>query len=243
MNMRFDSGHHSIRHLMHALFTIALAVFLVACGGTSNRDKQAEEATTSTQAVLTVSGPALFNTIAYGNTISDVDETTYSKMFAVYVTDANGHAVPNQVLTLSVLPETYFKGAMTYNVGAALWQPIYSVPAGCPNEDINKNGILDPAADANGNGKIDPGNAVIVAPGVVTTESDGRITFTLQYGKRFATWVRVRLTARGTVAGTESSQSVLLTLPISISDIGDSTVPPAGATSPFGSASPCSNPN
>jgi hypothetical protein len=71
----------------------------------------------------------------------------------------------------------------------------------------------------------------------------GRTTFNLQYGKPFATWVRIKLMARGTVAGTESSQSVVMTLPIAVADIGDETVAPAGKYSPFGQVSSCTNPN
>lgn len=243
MNMRFDSSHHSIQRFMWTFFSIALAVILVACGGTSNRDKQAAEAATSANTTTTVSGPALFITLAYSNTISDVDDTTYSKTFSVYVTDANGIGVPNKTLTLSAVPETYFKGAMTYNGGAAQWRPTYSVPTGCANEDTNGNGSVDAGEDTNGNGSLQPGNLALLTPGTVTTDSTGRITFDMQYGKRYATWVSVRVTARGAVAGTESSQSVLMTLPIALADIGDSTLAPPGINSPFGQANACSNPS
>ena len=203
---------------------------------------QATAGAASGTAALTVSGKALFITIAYGNTISDVDETTYSRLFSVYVTDANGNAVPNQSLTLSALPEVYFKGTMFYNNGTALWDsPL--VTTTCTNEDTNRNGILDTGEDTNGNGILEPGNVTVVTPGIVTTDSVGRTTFNLQYGKPFATWVRIKLMARGTVAGTESSQSVVMTLPIAVADIGDETVAPAGKYSPFGQVSSCTNPN
>ncbi len=243
MNMRFASGHHTSRRLIQVPLAIALAVMLTACGGSSNRDKQAAEAAASSSSSVTGSGPALFITLSFSNTVSDVDATTYSKTFAVYVTDANGIGVPNQTLTLSAIPETYFKGAMTYNGGAAQWRPTYSVPAGCANEDTNKNGSLDAGEDTNGNGTLQPGNVSLVAPATVTTDNVGRTTFEMQYGKRFATWVSVRVTARGAVAGTESSQSVLLTLPISIADIGDATLAPPGVISLYGQSGLCSNPN
>lgn len=209
---------------------------------------QATAGAASGSAALTVSGQALFITIAYGNTVADIDSTTYDKLFSVYVTDANGNAVQNQSLTLSALPETYFKGAMTYNSAVSLWQPVYSVPAGCTNEDTNKNGILDTGEDTNSNGTLEPGNIAVVTsgnvtPGSVTTDSSGRATFNLHYGKRFANWVNVRIWARGTVAGTESSQSTLMNLPVAVGDVGDSTVPPAGVNSPFGQANACNNPN
>ncbi|MBK9443543.1 MAG: Ig-like domain-containing protein [Comamonadaceae bacterium] len=59
---------------------------------------------------LTVSGQSLFITIGFGNEITNVDPTTYSREFSVYVTDANGVAVGNQSVTLSVIPVDYGKG-------------------------------------------------------------------------------------------------------------------------------------
>ena len=62
---------------------------------------------------LTVNGQALFITIGFGNTMANLDETTYSKQFSVYVTDANGVAVGGQNITLAVIPSSYSKGVMT----------------------------------------------------------------------------------------------------------------------------------
>jgi hypothetical protein len=166
---------------------------------------------------LTVNGKALFITIGFGNTISNLDETTYTKLFSVYVTDANGVSVGNQVVNLSVIPTVYYKGSLTSAcpVGVAactvLWR--YSgVPTVCANEDINLDGILNASEDTNGNGLLTPGNVVVAAPGSVTTDATGRATFSLQYGEQFAPWATVEISARATVAGTESRQSILFDL-------------------------------
>lgn len=189
---------------------------------------------------LTVNGRALFITIAFGNTVGDVDSTTYTKPFTVYVTDANGVAVANQGLTLSILPADYDKGFMFYDAATSLWTNAYStLPSHCPNEDVNGNGILDGIEDTNGNGLLTPGNIAVVVPGTVATDAQGRAAFSMQYGKPYATWVRVRIMARANVAGTESSQSVLMRLPAAVSDLGDETVPPAGVVSPFGQSGYC----
>ncbi|MFZ3139419.1 Ig-like domain-containing protein [Polaromonas sp.] len=76
---------------------------------------QAEVASTTIKSTtsLTVNGKALFITMAFGNTIGSVDETTYSKDFSVYVTDANGVAVGNQLISLSVIPTEYRKGTLS----------------------------------------------------------------------------------------------------------------------------------
>ena len=195
-------------------------------------------------AKLTVNGQALFITIAFGNKIEDVDTTTYTKPLTVYVTDANGVAVANQSLALSILPEDYDKGVMLYNPAASLWDNNYTtfpLPGHCPNEDTDRDGILDGGEDSNGNGQLTPGNIAVVVPGAVTTDAQGRAAFAMQYGKQYATWVRVNIMARATVAGTESKQSVLMLLPVAVSDIGDEAVPPAGVVSPFGQSANCTD--
>jgi hypothetical protein len=191
---------------------------------------------------LTVNGKALFITIGFGNTISNLDETTYTKLFSVYVTDANGVSVGNQVVNLSVIPTVYYKGTLFYCVSCATkaWAVFSSTM--CPNEDLNLDGILNAGEDTNGNGLLTPGNIVVAAPGSVTTDASGRATFSLQYGEQFAPWATVAITARATVAGTESRQSILFDLVGLASDFTAET-PPAGAVSPFGSASLCTDKN
>lgn len=201
---------------------------------------QAAAGAVTNTVALTVSGQSLFITLAYSSTIGDVDDTTYTKTYSVYVTDANGNAVKNQSITLSALPETYFKGAMTYN--GTQWVPP-AVTTECTNEDRNNNGILDPLYDYNHDNILWPGNVAVVTPGTVTTDGFGRTTFELQYGKPYARWVRLRLKARGTVGGTESSNAIVFLLPIAFADIGDADVAPAGVNSPFGLGSDCSNRN
>ena len=201
---------------------------------------QAQIASTSISSTtaLTVNGKALFITIGFGNTMSNLDETTYSKPFTVYVTDANGVAVGNQLLSLSVIPDEYYKGRMVFN---KTWGAVPS--ATCANEDLNFNGILDIGEDTNRNGRLTPGNIVLAVPGNVTTDASGRASFNLQYGEQFAQWAKVAITARASVSGTESRQSISLRLPILASDASDEGVTPAGRDSPFGTSASCTDPN
>ncbi len=203
---------------------------------------QAEVASTSIRstATLTVNGKALFITIAFGNSISNLDETTYSKPFSVYVTDANGVAVGNQALSISAIPEVYLKGALVFNKS---WIYDASSPTSCRNEDLNLNGILDPGEDTNVNRQLTPGNVAVTSPGSVTTDASGRATFSLQYGEQFAPWAIIRLVARASVAGTESSQSILYALGGLAGDFTDEKVTPAGVVSPFGTSGLCTDPN
>lgn len=202
---------------------------------------QAEVASTTIKSTtsLTVNGQALFITLGFGNTIGNVDETTYTKDFSVYVTDANGVAVGNQQISLSVIPTLYFKGTLTR--GITVWAYTAS-PTECVNEDNNLNGILDGGEDANLNGQLTPGNIVVAAPGSVVTNASGRATFAIQYGEQFAPWATVNITARATVAGTESRRTISYELGGLAADFLAET-PPAGAVSPFGTATLCTNSN
>ena len=192
-------------------------------------------------ATLTVNGNALFISVAFGNTITNINPTTYSKAFSVYVTDATGLAVPNQALTLSVVPTLYHKGVMSWN--GTVWVPVRSVAAGCANEDVNLDGVLNAGEDTNGNGTLTPGNVVIASPGSVTTDSAGLASFNLLYGEQYAFWVDVNIEARATVAGTESRRVQAYSLGALAEDVNQETVTPAGVRSPFGIANACANSN
>ena len=196
----------------------------------------------SGQTALTVSGQALFINIAFGNDMASLNSTTYSKPYSVYVTTATGGAVPNQTLSLSVIPIDYDKGSMAYDAPSSLWLAV-PTKAGCANEDVNKNGILDPGEDINGSLTLTPGNIAIISPVTVTTDTLGMASFSLNFGKQFARWTQVEIIARTTVAGTESSRSIQVRLPILNADIGDASVPPAGRNSPFGLAAVCTDKN
>jgi len=207
---------------------------------------QAEVAGTAIRGttMLTVNGKSLFISIGFGNTISNLNETTYSKEFSVYVTDANGVAVGNQAVALSVIPQIYRKGWLGWNT--KLWTISAGSGAGtavCANEDVNADGVLGTGEDTSGDGRLTPGNVAVSAPGSVTTDSAGRAAFSVQYGEQFVPWVKVWIVARASVAGTESRQAMLYDLEGLSSDFTNETTPPAGVTSPFGSSSSCTDPN
>lgn len=194
----------------------------------------------SGQTTLTVNGQALFITLAFGSTMSELNATNYSRPFSAYVTDANGVAVASQTLSLSAIPVDYDKGRMIYDSASSLWVHNPSV-SGCVNEDLNTNGISDVGEDTNGDSQLTPGNVTALSAGTVTTDASGLAFFDLRFGKPYAGWSRVKITARTTVAGTESSRSITLRLPALIGDLGDSTVPPAGEYSPFGQSAVCTD--
>lgn len=207
-------------------------------------------------ATLTVSQSALFIALGTGNVISNIDPQTYKKDWVVYVTDANGVAVPNITLTIKVLPLQYGKGTLTFVQGAG-WT-YASNYVSCANEDNGGgvtssayNGILDPGEDFNGNGALEPGNVISVttststataSTGILTTDSTGRGTVSLIYAESYAPWVQVKLRAEAVVTGTESSKEAIFWVSGAAEDFSSATVPPAGAVSPFGTNA-CAVPN
>ncbi|PTQ89620.1 Ig-like domain-containing protein [Agitococcus lubricus] len=94
---------------------------------------------------LTVGGKSVFLSIGTGNTIADLNSTTYALPHQITITDADGQPIRNQQVTLSVIPFKYYKGMYVIPVDgdttADTWVP--SISARCNNEDINLNGRLD----------------------------------------------------------------------------------------------------
>ncbi len=202
--------------------------------GVKIRASVASDPSIFADASLTVSRQSLFITIAVGNTIGNVNETTYSKPFGVYVTDATGNPVGNQAVLISVEPVAYLTGGLARNISTNVWEYDASSPtAVCRNTDTNFNGFVDPGELS----PIRPGNVILATPATVTTDSEGRASFVLNYGEQFAPWVIVEVVARATVAGTESSRRAVYSVVGSVEDFW-SEGGPAGTTSPYGTAAP-----
>jgi hypothetical protein len=207
---------------------------------------------------LTVSGSPVSVTLAAGNKIVALDDTTYSFPYQVMVTNAAGGPVANQEVVLTVIPTYYLKGFYYYNSVAKAWLPKaidrttlkamtfgYIVsgadtasempPIACPNEDVNQNGILDPLEDTNGDNKLWPGNPVTVSSKVVKTNASGYVNFDVIYGKSYANWLQVKLIASTRVSGSEATSESEFSLPALAADMGNESVsPPGGLRSAFG---------
>ena len=190
---------------------------------------------------LTVGGQALRINLGTGNEIDGDSLTLYKAPWTVIVTDANGNAAPSRNVQLSVVPVRYFKGQYAKPVGEDTWYPNYSVAGGCTAEDANNNGILDTGEDANGNGQLDPDPSATV-PANITTGTDGTADFSLTYLKSECSWIQVNLTATTNVQGTESGATKQFILPCTADDLNSSS-PPGGLPSPYGTASDCAIPN
>lgn len=212
---------------------------------------------------LTVGGEAVFISIATGNVIQEITTTTYAVPHQVTVTDATGAPIPNKEVKLSVWPVNYYKGFYVFNEGLKAWTA--QLTAECSNEDANQNGVLDPwennkignalspldypagetvDVEDNGDGRLWPGNPVTLSTSTVTTGADGIASFNVLYGQSFASWLRVRLTAKAQVSGTESQTDRTFRLSASADDLSDEkSSPPGGTISAYGSANVCSDSN
>jgi len=188
---------------------------------------------------LSVAQSALFISLGTGNQILVPNVTTYAIPFSVILTDANGNADPGKNVNISIEPISYYKGQWSWNSTDSVWKQTYTATE-CTNEDANLNGVLDTGEDFNNNFILDPGN-VTSTPGTVTTGTDGSVQFNVTYAQQYALWVKVRLTASRTVAGTESLASSTFLLPILASTLTTETPPPPGKFSPFGNAAVCSD--
>ena len=204
---------------------------------------------------LTVSERELFISLGTGNKVEELGSTDYVKEYSIFVTDAESNAVTNVELTVSAIPESYYKGfwMRTYDgddflvwaasgVGSVAKPTIWVAPTKCANEDVNFNGILDDGEDTNKDGELTPGNIVSIS-GNFVTDSDGRSVVRIIYPQSYGHWLDARLIVSGKVTGSESSTQAIFTLPVLAEHVSsENGVPPTQAIStigPFGYLAEC----
>jgi hypothetical protein len=186
--------------------------------------------------VLTIGGQALSVIFTAGTTIvPSADNTFYDLPMSAQVTDSNGNAVGNEVVSLSLKPYAFTTGQ---NACAPFNAFTYC------SEDGNSNGSLDSSEDGirreipnnlsslvcgissntfgSSDGLLTPPNASAGSvPGTITTNSEGVASFKLTYLKGNARWVVVKLTATVGSSGTESSYSSIFRLTPAAPDVSD----------------------
>lgn len=220
----------------------------------------------SSSTSLTVGGQTVFLSLGTGNTIdTSQGPAVYQVTYTVFAVDSGGAALANVPVTLAVLPVAYGKGVMANCPTPGPWQPKYAPPtsdtysyngtAMCRNEDWDYTGNINsqgqcpdgsggfvPCKDDNRNAKLDPGNVAVVSPASGTTNAQGRLDVLVTYPRDHAYWTMVSLVASTTVQGTQSSTSATFVLVGAVADYQCSVGPP-GATSPYGVAATCADPN
>jgi hypothetical protein len=219
---------------------------------------------------LTVVSAALAVSIGTDNLIQ-VGTQTYYKDYVVVVTDSAGQAVHDVAVTPSLDLTAFYKGFYhvvsgwqqvdTTGDGPYVWDKTNgvwvdhfgdagTVPA-CPNEDENRNGVLETNEDLNVNGKLDPSGVTITpldssgnpTTATVSTDASGLMHVRIEYPQTLATWVDYKITVTAKVAGTEGKAVYAGTLPAPASVFTNTSSSPAFVSSPYGTQPGCTNAN
>lgn len=190
------------------------------------------EAVTDTLRII-IGGTAGSVVIGQSTDIQSVaNDTAYELPMSVVVSDANGNPVPGAKVTLSSWPNRYATGFWTA-------EPCLPVVTGkYPNEDANRNLILDEGEDLppNADGRLTPPNSAAgtvsgTSSGetgsarsprmsardddtyIVQTDNQGVAKFYLTYLKSSAVWIESEITASTMVSGSETQSKYPFWLP------------------------------
>jgi hypothetical protein len=188
---------------------------------------------------LTVAQKALFLSLGTGNEIFEPTTAEYYMEYAVHATDAAGNGVDGVSIQMSIKSVAYLTGRLTRASDSDPWVPEAGHDV-CRDEDVNENGIFDAGEDVNSSLALEAGNIALVTPGSVVTADGGFALVRVRYPQDHANWVLVRLTAKATVQGTETTRSTSFVLAMSAAD-AESDSPP-GPLSPFGLDDPACTP-
>jgi len=197
-------------------------------------------AVTPSQVGLTVARRELFISIGTGNEIAEPNPAQYQVDYIVQLTDANGNGVAGVPLALRILSQRYYKGTRVANFNN--WTTSYTNPAGCADEDADRDGVLDDGEDFNSSGRLEAGNIATVTPSNAVTDANGFIQVKVFYPQEYAYYLDVALSASGTVSGTEYVRTSNFMLAGSAGDFSNINVAPPGMASPFGTGV-CTAPN
>lgn len=192
---------------------------------------------------LTVAQRELFISIGTGNSIFEPNTAQYRVEFVIQITDSQGNGVADVSVQTGILSDAYFKGFWAFDTIASRWVQI--VTAGpCADEDVNRDGVLDPSEDFNGSGRIEAGNIATAVPqtgsgGSFLTDNGGFGIVDVFYPQDHARWVQVTLEATTSVQGTEFAEASSFVLTINGDDVSDEGQSPPGIISPFGQSTSC----
>ena len=213
----------------------------------------------SVTATLTVAASALSLSLGDNNLLTaGVGALTYIKQFVLLVADSAGQPISGANVTYSVDIYKYGKGlyGTPYSTDAVVGtvttmltpQDNNAVDSGagfrswCPNEDTNRNGVLDSGEDTNVNGTLDPRKADILISGVggaLTTNANGLLQIQVEYPQSVATWLAYSVKAAASVAGSEGTTVKRYVTQFIDGDQKNGSF----LRAPYGSNTSCSSPN
>lgn len=214
---------------------------------------------------LTVASNPVNLTIGADNVITKTASgISYIKKFEIQAVNAAGNYAADVPLSAVVDVLGYWKGTVAGSPPTFNTEDYTVIPAAggapipykwCPNEDVNRNGVLDtnPTAvpptteDTNGDGFLTPrqSDVAIGFPSSNRTDATGLATIQLQYPQNVATWLRVKITVTAGVSGSEGAASYIYVLRAAQEDAGNGAflTPPYGSNTGTGPGQGCSTPN
>jgi len=181
---------------------------------------------------IVIGGTAGSVAIGQGTTITGVNnDTAYQLPMSVLVADSNGNSVSGVQVSLGLSPTEYATGCWVEDPVTGDCEPAACSAAVTytfyPNEDTNRNLILDPGEDVgppedvrvgpplpvNPDGQLTPpSSAAGSVPSTVTTDDNGVANFELVYLKGSAAWIEAEITASTLVLGTETQSTYKFSL-------------------------------
>lgn len=220
----------------------------------------------SVTTTLTVASNPVNLTIGTDNIITKTTSgISYIKKFEIQAVNAAGNYAADVPVSAVVDVLGYWKGAVAGSPPTLTTEDYTATPSSggsipykwCPNEDLNRNGVLDtfPGAvppsptteDTNGDGFLTPrqSDVAIGFPSGNRTDATGLTTVQLQYPQNLATWLRVRITVTAGVSGSEGAASYIYVLRAAQEDAANGAflTPPYGSNTGTGTGQGCSTPS
>lgn len=187
---------------------------------------------------LTVVADPISISIGTDNTVgSGASGLTYIKRYVVLVVDAAGNPKSDVQLSASVDLTHYLKGEWEYDLVDERWEQ--KVVAVCTNEDVNRNGVIDPGEDINGNRQLDPrkSDVSISMLGSTKTDATGTATLQIEYPKSLGSWVafRIEAAASGVLSPPAFYKGTLPVAALEVLNKGE----PSFRVSPYGVVASC----
>jgi hypothetical protein len=228
-------------------------VVIKACYDTA--DFSASACPNSVTTKLTVTANPVNVTIGTDNKIQKTASgISYIKQFEIQVVNSAGQAVKDVPLSAVVDVRGYWKSAK-WSVAPTASEIDYALaddstppkpkPGSehkwCPNEDLNRNGVLDalpaPGEDVNHDGVLTPRQAdvAIAFPSGSKTDANGLAQIQLQYPQNVAGWELVKITVTAGVSGSEGAATYSYVLTPEEGDVANGSF----LTPPYGSSDKC----
>lgn len=227
-------------------------------------------------APLTIVSSPVSISIGTDNTVTDgASSLTYIKKYAVLVVDAAGNPKSDVQISPSVDLGGYAKGFwyLTTCGTAPCWTQAKTLLGDkglrvtCPNEDLNRNAVIDSGEDINANTQLDPrkSDVSVSLTGATKTNANGVAVLQLEYPKSIGSWVKFKITVTAAgvlsppayyplgapvalpsqplsaLASVDDYLTTYQLLPVSAKEVADPLADPSFKVSPYGSSASCTD--